>query len=57
MGGIGIPEVFVLFFIAAIWLVPIAAAVWLLVTIREIRASQRAMEQKLEALAQALRRS
>ncbi len=57
MGGIGIAEVLVLFMIAALWLVPVAAAIWLVVTIRDIRDSQRAIEQKLEVVTQALKRS
>lgn len=57
MGAIGLPELIVVLAISSLSLVPVAVAIWVIITVKRIRDSQRAMELKLEALAQALRRS
>jgi len=46
-----IPELFVVLLIGVVWIIPIAAAVWALVTLYRIRASQEDMRQKLDTLA------
>jgi len=46
-----IPELFVVLLIGVVWIIPIAAAVWALVTLYRIRATQEDMRQKLDTLA------
>jgi hypothetical protein len=49
-----IPELFLVLMIGVLWIVPIAAAVWVLVTLYRIRATQDDMRQKLDTLARLL---
>ena len=56
MGAIGVPEMFVVLVIAATWLVPLAAAIWALVTLRRLRDGQRAVEVKLDHIAHLLQK-
>jgi hypothetical protein len=46
-----IPELFVVLLIGVVWIIPIAAAVWALITLYRIRATQEDMRQKLDTLA------
>ncbi len=55
-GSIGIPELLILPMILIIWLLPIAVAVWAVVTLHRIRASQLEMQTKLNALEHLLQR-
>ena len=57
MTGIGLPELVVVLIISAIWLIPIAAGLWALVTLRRIRDAQDAMGVRLEAIERMLERS
>jgi hypothetical protein len=57
MQSIGAPELAVLMVIALYWLVPIAAAVWVVVTLRRIRAGQQALAVKLDTIERLLQRS
>jgi len=50
----GIPELFVVLIIGVTWVVPLAAAVWALITLYRIRATQEDMRQKLDGLARLL---
>ncbi len=52
MGSIGVPEVLVLLLIGVIWIIPVAAAVWALVTLQQIRRSQQVMQAAIEQLLQ-----
>jgi protein-S-isoprenylcysteine O-methyltransferase Ste14 len=49
-----IPELFVVLLIGVVWIIPIAAAVWALMTLYRIRATQEDMRQKLDGLARLL---
>jgi hypothetical protein len=49
-----IPELFVVLLIGVVWIIPIAAAVWALITLYRIRATQEDMRQKLDGLARLL---
>jgi hypothetical protein len=54
---IGVAELWVVLTIAAIHLVPIAAAVWALVTLHRIRAGQDAIRRTLESIEKLLQRA
>ena len=55
-GTIGIPELLLILLFGVLWVVPIAAAVWVLVTLHRIRTAQQAMQDKLNAIDQLLQR-
>ena len=57
MGPVGIPELFVLLSIGAFYLIPVAAAVWALVTLHRIRVGQEDLRHRLEAIAHGLQRN
>ncbi len=54
-GSIGIPELLLIPLFLLIWVLPIAVAVWAIVTLSRIRASQLEMQAKLNALEQLLK--
>jgi hypothetical protein len=47
-GPLGLPELVVIFLILAVWLLPIGAAIWALVTLQRLRVGQQAMALKVE---------
>lgn len=55
--GLGIPELLVVFIVGAFWLIPVAAGVWALITLRRIRATQEVMRRQLEAIERHLQRA
>ncbi len=55
-GAIGIPELVLILMMAGLWLIPVAAAIWALVTLYRIRESQTAMQNRLNAIEQMLQR-
>jgi hypothetical protein len=56
MNAVGFPG-FVLFLVICIaWVAPIAAAIWVVVTLHRIRGSQSEMQHKLNAIEQLLQR-
>ena len=50
--GIGFPEILV---ITTIFLLPAVVVVWVVLTVREVRQSQRAIDSRLEAIERRLR--
>lgn len=54
MVSLGLPELLVVLTIVSIYLIPLAAGVWALVTLQRIRTSQEAMRLKLEAIERSL---
>jgi hypothetical protein len=54
--SIGAPELVVILVIGSFYAVPIAAAVWVIVTLHRIRAGQQAMDTRLEAIERSLQR-
>ena len=56
-GSVGVPELIIVLLIAMTWAVPIAFAVWVIVTLRGIRAGQQAAQMKLETIERLLQRS
>ena len=55
--GFGIPELMILLVLVMSWAVPIAIAVWMVVTLRRIRIDQRAVQLKLDTIERLLQRS
>jgi hypothetical protein len=53
--GVGIPELVVMLTIGAFWLIPVAAGVWALITLRRIRSAQEEMFRKLDAIERQVR--
>jgi len=47
---LGLPELLVVFVLAMFWVVPVAAAIWAMVTLHRIRSAQDGMRGKLEAI-------
>jgi hypothetical protein len=52
----GLPELLVILVIAATWLLPLAAAIWALITLKRLRDGQRAVEIKLDTIAHLLQK-
>jgi hypothetical protein len=58
VGGasIGVPELIVAMVAALFWVIPIALAVWVVITLRSIRAGQQAVQLKLDAIERLIER-
>ncbi len=54
---VGIPELVIGVVLAALWVVPVAAAVWALLTLYRIRNSQEALGARLETIERLLHTS
>jgi len=54
---LGIPELIVIFVVGLVWVIPVAAAVWGLVTLQRIRVEQQAVQVKLDTIERLLQRS
>lgn len=57
MGPLGLPELFIILVLSSLWLIPIAAAIWALVTLHRVRVGQDALRVKLEAIERLLQRA
>ena len=57
MGPIGIPELFLVLITGFIWLAPMAAAIWALITLHRVRVAQDAVRAKLETIERLLQRA
>jgi hypothetical protein len=57
MGAVGLPELLLVFVLAAFWIVPLAAAAWALVTLYRIRGSQDAIQRKLDTIERLMHRA
>lgn len=55
MGSLGFPELAVIVLILSVWLIPIAAAIWVIRTLKRIRADQETIAAKLSELGRAQR--
>jgi len=53
----GVPELMIVLVMGLFWAIPIAFAVWLVATLRRLRAGQQAVQLKLEAIERLLQRS
>ena len=54
MGHLGFPELLVVLVIVSVYLIPLAAGVWALVTLHRIRSTQDAMRLQLDAIERSL---
>ena len=50
MGAIGIPELVILLLLSLTWVIPVAVAIWIVVTLYRLRAGQQTILAKLDAL-------
>lgn len=57
MGPLGMPELVVILALSVLWVIPVAAAIWALVTLHRIRSGQQAVQMKLDAIERLLQRS
>jgi len=53
----GVPELLIVTVVGMYWAIPIAFAVWVMITLRRIRAGQEAVQTKLETIERLLARS
>lgn len=52
----GLPEFLVVLTIGAFWLIPVAAGVWALVTLRRLRSGQEEVLRRLDTIARQVQR-
>ena len=55
-GRIGVPEIVVLLILAASWVIPLAGAVWAIVTLYRVRRDQETLLAKLDVIEKRLPR-
>lgn len=55
--SVGVPELIIILLLMVTWVVPVAVAVWMVVTLHRLRAGQRAVELKLDTIERLLQRS
>ena len=56
MGGVGVPELFIVLVVAALSLLPLVLVLCAVVTLQRVREGQRSIESKLDALVRQLPR-
>jgi type IV secretory pathway VirB3-like protein len=54
-GSIGIPELVIVLAVSGFWLIPVAAAVWVVLTLNRLRNDQQAIRASLESIERTLR--
>jgi hypothetical protein len=57
MAGLGLPELIIILVLGLVYLIPIGAAIWALVTLQRIRSGQEVIRLRLEMLERTLQRS
>ena len=57
MSTLGLPELAVLLLLSTLWLIPIAAGVWAIVTLHQLRVGQDAVRGRLDRIEQLLQRT
>ncbi len=50
MGSLGFSELLVVSFVSAIYVIPIGIAIWVIITLRRIRADQLLLMSRIEAI-------
>ena len=50
MNSVGVPEILILLVLVVSWVIPIAVAIWIVVTLYRLRAGQQTILTKLEAI-------
>ncbi len=53
--SVGVPEILIILFVSVLWLIPIAAAVWALLTLNRLRVTQDAMRRSLDDILRGLK--
>jgi type IV secretory pathway VirB3-like protein len=53
-GSIGIPELLIILVISGFWLIPVAAAVWVVLTLNRLRNDQQAIRASVESIQRTL---
>ncbi len=53
--SVGVPEILIILFVSALWLIPIAAAVWALLTLNRLRVTQDAIQRSLDGIVRGLK--
>jgi type IV secretory pathway VirB3-like protein len=54
-GSIGIPELLIVLVVSGFWLIPVAVAVWVVLTLSRLRNDQQAIRASLESIERTLR--
>jgi hypothetical protein len=55
--SLGVPELVIVMIVGMYWAIPIAFAIWMMITLWKIRAGQQAVQTKLEAIERLIERS
>ena len=55
--SLGVAELVIVMIVGMYWAIPIAFAIWMMITLRKIGAGQQAVQTKLEAIERLIERS
>jgi hypothetical protein len=55
MSSIGVPELLIVLVMAVMWVLPVAAAVWVILTLNRLSSGQQAIQAKLDAIERLLK--
>ena len=50
MSSVGVPELLIVLVMAVMWVLPVAAAVWVILTLNRLSSGQPAIQAKLDAI-------
>ena len=53
-GSVGIPELLIILVVSGFWLIPVAVAVWVVLTLNRLRNDQQAIRASLESIQRTL---
>ena len=53
-GSIGVPELLIVLVVSGFWLIPVAVAVWVVLTLNRLRNDQQAIRASLESIQRTL---
>ena len=53
-GSVGIPELLIILVISGFWLIPVAVAVWVVLTLNRLRNDQQAIRASVESIQRTL---
>lgn len=53
-GSIGVPELLIVLMVSGFWLIPVAVAVWVVLTLNRLRNDQQAIRASLESIQRTL---
>ena len=55
MSSVGVPELLIVLVMAVMWVLPVAAAVWVILTLNRLPSGQQAIQAKLDAIERLLK--